>query len=59
MIRIATTTKMMIKIVTPVSSSDGVEIIPQAILAPAFPTPSPPEVRSSLPACITRVLPRM
>ena len=51
MMIIATTTKIMIRIVTPIPSSppDGLEIIPQAILAPAFPTPSPSGVRSSSP----------
>ena len=45
---------MMIKIVTPIPSSDGSNMRPQAILAPAFPTPSPSGLRSSSPIAVKK-----
>ena len=54
--RIATTTSMMIKMVIPMPSSDGSNMSPHAILAPAFPTPSPSGVRSSAPAIISETV---
>ena len=54
MIIIATTTKMMIKILIAIASSGGFETIPQASLDPAFPHPSPSGVRSSSPFSLKR-----